>query len=73
VNGDIAPESKLKREALEELELPEQFGIYNSCVNGHWMDALCRSVDGVWSETDARHVPSHDLPGRMPRLTDLSE
>jgi hypothetical protein len=49
VNQDVPDEMKW---SLEELQLPEEFVIYNDCCGkGNFVYAKCHAPNGVWTET----------------------
>lgn len=41
-----------------EVSLPEEFVIYAACRRGHWVDAVCRCVGGVWQSAEVAPASS---------------
>jgi hypothetical protein len=41
----------LDNASLRSFVLPDSFGFYTRCPNGHFVEAKGRCVDGVWAET----------------------
>ena len=68
--GQIAPvahqvveESRLGREVLATLRLPDEFDIYTNCDQcGRWIAARGRCLNGGWSESEVIR-PASGRPG----------
>ncbi len=54
VDQRVDDDTRTDEATRRSLRLPDNFIISGWCPNGHRVDAACRTIDGVWTETVVR-------------------